>query len=70
MERTNALRAGRAYVELFAKDGRLVKGLKRASARLQAFGASVAMMGAKLMKLGAVAAVAWLQVQSDLTLHP
>jgi len=27
MERTNAIRAGRAYVELFTKDGRLVKGL-------------------------------------------
>ena len=58
MERTNAIRAGRAYVELFTKDGRLVKGLKRASARLKAFGASVTMMGAKLTALGAAAAAA------------
>jgi hypothetical protein len=38
-------------VELFTKDDRLVKGLKRASARLKAFGASVTMMGAKLAEM-------------------
>ena len=41
------MRAGRAYVELFAKDGRLAKGLQRASARLKAFGAFVSGIGLK-----------------------
>jgi len=40
MPGAGSIRAGRAYVALFAKDGRLVKGLRRASAKLKAFGAS------------------------------
>jgi len=51
-----SIRAGRAYVELFAKDGRLVKGLKRASARLKAFGANVTAMGKRLAVVGAAMA--------------
>jgi len=50
---TSAIRAGRAYVELFAKDGRLVKGLQRASARLKAFAAGVTNIGMKAMLAGA-----------------
>jgi len=57
MPSAGAIRAGRAYVELYAKDGRLVKGLRRASAKLKAFGASVTMMGLKFAGLGAAAAV-------------
>ena len=50
---TGAIRAGRAFVELFADDSKLVRGLKRAAAKLQAFGASVRNMGLKLAALGA-----------------
>jgi len=51
------IRAGRAFVELFADDRRLVRGLKRARARLKAFGASVRATGRQLAGLGAAAAV-------------
>ena len=34
---TGAIRAGRAFVELFADDSKLVRGLRRASAKLKAF---------------------------------
>jgi len=53
MPQAGAIRAGRAYVELFAKDGRLVKGLQRASARLKAFAAGVTNIGMKAMLAGA-----------------
>ena len=56
MPSAKGIRAGKAYVELYAKDGRLVKGLKRASARLKAFGASVRMMGLKMMAFGGAVA--------------
>ena len=38
---------------MFAKDGRLVKGLQRASARLKAFAAGVTNIGMKAMLAGA-----------------
>jgi len=50
--RTGAIRAGRAFVELFADDSKLVRGLKRAQAKLQAFGEGVRNMGLKLIGLG------------------
>lgn len=46
------IRAGRAYVELFADDSKLVRGLKSAQRRLTAFGAAVGAAGAKLMGVG------------------
>ena len=43
------IKAGSAYVELVAVDKRLVSGLKRAQQRLQAFGASVRAIGARML---------------------
>ena len=45
------------FVELFADDSKLVRGLKRALAKLKAFGESVRNMGLKLAGLGAAVAV-------------
>lgn len=47
------IRAGSAYIELYANDNRLVRGLKRAEKRLRAFGASVRQIGARLVGIGA-----------------
>ncbi len=52
MPSAQAIRAGAAYVELYTKDSRLVRGLARASRRLQAFGASVRAMGLKVAAAG------------------
>jgi len=49
---SGAIRAGRAFVELFADDSKLVRGLKAAQAKLKAFGASVRAMGTKMMGIG------------------
>ncbi|HUS46906.1 MAG TPA: hypothetical protein VM098_02215, partial [Phycisphaerae bacterium] len=56
MPQPGAIRAGRAFVELFADDSKLVRGLRRASAKLKAFGESVRNMGLKLAGLGAAVA--------------
>ena len=48
MSSAKGIRAGRAFVELFADDSKLVRGLRRASAKLQAFGASVRDIGLKM----------------------
>ncbi|MBN2559921.1 MAG: phage tail tape measure protein [Phycisphaerae bacterium] len=53
MARTQGIRAGRAYVELFADDSRLIRGLRQASKRLQAFGAQIRALGLKFVGLGA-----------------
>lgn len=52
----SAIRAGRAFVELFAEDKRLVRGLKAAQRKLQAWGASVTAMGRRLFAAGAALA--------------
>ncbi len=52
MPQAGAIRAGRAFVELFADDSKLVRGLKRASSKLKAFGESVRNMGLKIAGLG------------------
>ncbi len=52
MPAAGAIRAGRAFVELFADDSRLVRGLKRAEAKLKAFGEGVRNLGLKLAGLG------------------
>lgn len=47
-----AIRAGGAFVELFANATNLQKGLKDAQAKVQNFGASIAGIGAKLASMG------------------
>ncbi len=53
MASSSNIRAGAAYIELYAKDNRLVKGLNRAAARLKAFGAGITSIGTRLAGLGA-----------------
>jgi hypothetical protein len=50
MANTGAIRAGRAFVELFADDSKLVRGLRRAEKKLKAFGDSVRGFGLKMAK--------------------
>ena len=52
MAGTQGIRAGRAFVELFADDSKLVRGLRRAEKKLRAFGDSVRNFGLKLTALG------------------
>ena len=60
MALARAIRAGRAFVELFAlrqaqdqaDDSKLVRGLKAARAKLHAFGAAVSGIGLKVMAAG------------------
>jgi len=47
-----AVRAGKAFVELFADDSQLVRGLKGAEKRLKAWGKSISSVGATLGALG------------------
>jgi len=49
---TQGIRAGRAFVELFADDSKLVRGLRRAEKKLRAFGDSVRTLGLKMAALG------------------
>jgi TP901 family phage tail tape measure protein len=53
MPSARGIRAGAAYIELYANDNRLVRGLKRAEKRLKAFGTSVRQIGARLVGIGA-----------------
>ena len=53
MATAQGIRAGRAFVELFADDSQLVRGLKSAERRLKAFGAGVRSIGTQLLGLGA-----------------
>lgn len=48
-----AIKAGRAFVELFADDSRLRRDLQRASARLKAWGEGITAMGAQVAAAGA-----------------
>ena len=52
MATTSGIRAGRAFVELFADDSKLVRGLRRAERKLRAFGDSVRNLGLKMAALG------------------
>jgi cob(I)alamin adenosyltransferase len=47
------IRAGQAFVELYADDSKLVRGLKRAERRLKAFGARIRNVGLKVAAVGA-----------------
>jgi hypothetical protein len=53
MANTSAIRAGRAFVELFADDTKLVRGLRAAERKLRAFGDGIRTLGLKVMALGA-----------------
>lgn len=55
MPAAGAIRAGRAFVELFADDKMLVRGLKSAQRQLKAFGTSVTAMGKSLFAAGSLA---------------
>ncbi len=45
---SRGIRAGRAFVELFADDSKLVRGLRAAEGKLKAFGASIHNLGLKM----------------------
>jgi hypothetical protein len=53
MPATGGIRAGRAFVELFVDDKRLVRGLRQAQRKLQAFGSAVRGLGLQFAALGA-----------------
>ena len=53
MANAQGIRAGRAFVELFADDRKLVRGLRRAQKKIKAFGGSIRNMGLKMAGLGA-----------------
>lgn len=53
MPAAQGIRAGRAFVELFADDSKLVRGLRRAERRIKAFGKRISSLGRKLAGLGA-----------------
>jgi len=48
----NSIRAGRAFVELFADDTKLARGLRAAEKRLQGWGKNVAKIGGVIMGMG------------------
>jgi len=68
MPSPQTVRAGAAYVELYTKDNRLVRGLQMAQRRLKAFGTGAQQLGMKLLKLTAAMAtplVAGVKVFAD-----
>jgi hypothetical protein len=52
MAKSTSIRAGRAFVELFADDSKLVRGLRRAEQKLKAFGDSIRNLGLKMVGVG------------------
>jgi hypothetical protein len=65
MAKSGAIRAGRAYVELFADDSKLIRGLNAASAKIKAFGAGIQSLGTKMLAAGtAIAAPLAIAVKS------
>ncbi len=53
MPSASGIRAGAAYIELYVKDNRLVKGLDAAAQKLSAFGASLTAIGTRMATFGA-----------------
>lgn len=53
MASPGGIRAGRAFVELFADDSKLVRGLKSAERKLKAWGAGIKDIGTKMAAVGA-----------------
>ena len=56
MGNANGIRAGAAYIELFADDSALVRGLKGAQSKLKQFDQAVGAIGKNLLKFGAILA--------------
>ncbi len=56
----SGIRAGRAFVELGAKDAKLLRALKRAQQRLQAFGAGLKSIGLRVAAVGGAVVTAGL----------
>lgn len=56
MASSSAIRAGRAFVEIFLKDERLQKGLVAAERRLKSFAAGASQIGSRLLAVGAAMA--------------
>jgi len=56
MPNTQAIKAGRAFVELFADDSKLVRGLRRAQRKLKRFGSNVRNLGLKMAGIGSTVA--------------
>ena len=56
MADAKGIRAGRAFVELFADDSKLVRGLHRAEKKLKAWGQGVRDIGTKMAAVGAAVA--------------
>ena len=54
MPSSKGIRAGAAYVELYADDNRFSRGLRRAQRKLKAFGASISGLGKDLLKVSAI----------------
>lgn len=52
MATSKGIRAGRAFVELFADDKQLVRGLKAAQKKLKAWGKSIRAIGTRMFALG------------------
>ncbi|MDD3585816.1 MAG: phage tail tape measure protein [Thermoguttaceae bacterium] len=57
MASTTAIRAGRAFVELFTDNSKLVRGLREAETRVRDFGNKMKTLGMQLAALGGMAAV-------------
>jgi len=53
MSSSGAIRAGRAFVELFADDSKLVRGLRSAEKKVVKFGQNIQAIGRRLFTLGA-----------------
>lgn len=56
MAKAGAIKAGKAYVELFADNNKLIYGLKSAERKLTQFGNTVGMLGRKFLMVGAAMA--------------
>ena len=52
MVATGSIRAGRAFVEVFADNKPLLRGLNQAAAKLKTFGAGVRALGTKMLAAG------------------
>ena len=57
MPNTTSIRAGRAFVELFADDSKLVRGLRQAEKKLKAFGGKLQSIGQSMLRMGTALAL-------------
>ena len=58
-DRSRSIRAGRAAVELYADDSRLIRGLRQAERRIRQFGQRVAAIGRQFAAVGAAGSAAF-----------